>query len=130
MYTVRREMAYLKNLCWVWIRQSSFSPQQPFQFCALFWWAEECWQHTHVLAGAEQHWHSIRAASPSFPPSPVGWRWARSWEGTQLGQLIQADQRNITFCVWSEEKAQRRKRGERITSRVNPHRTVLPILQQ
>lgn len=40
---------------------------------------------------------------PLFPTTPpqAGWRWARGWDRTQLGQLTQSDQRDISCDVSS-----------------------------
>ena len=46
---------------------------------------------THQFLVSTQH----QGCLSNIPPSPVGWGWAGSWEGTQLGQLTQTDQRDI-----------------------------------
>jgi len=42
------------------------------------------------------------SVKPSTPQQRlVGWEWARGWEGTQLGQLMQTDQRDISYHMMS-----------------------------
>lgn len=41
--------------------------------------------------------HSIKAFVPLPPSRPVGWLWAKGWAGTQLGQLTQADPKDISY---------------------------------
>ena len=40
---------------------------------------------------------------PTFPPLPSGTGWARSWEGTQPGQLTRTDQRDIPYHMTSAQ---------------------------
>jgi len=61
---------------------------------------------------------SARTASrlslfPTPPPERVDWRWTRSWEGTQQGQLTPLDQSNSPYHMmsWSAIKAQGKEEG-------------------
>jgi len=51
-----------------------------------------------------------------FSHHPTSWGCTRGWEGTQLGQLTPADQRDILYHVmlWSAYKAGGRRRKRRI----------------
>ena len=63
---------------------------------------------------------------PTFPPSGTGW--ARSWEGTQPGQLTRTDQRDIPDHMTSAQyKAGRKEEGVGVT--VGPPRQPLRVLE-
>jgi len=58
--------------------------------------------------------HSIKAVSPdhSFSQRPIGWGWARDWEGTETEQLTPTDQRDIPYRMMSRSAIKAKRKEE------------------
>lgn len=104
-------------------RWSSFPPQQPPQCCALCWWPEGCWWQTQVLAGAEQHWHSISAASPALLSH---WGLGKILGGDRA-RTVDSNQYFIPYDIWSTKTPKRR--GQRRQGDGKAFIIITPVFQ-
>ena len=66
----------------------------------------------HSLRVLAQHQDFPHTFCPPLASSIVDWRWARSWEGTQLRQLTQTDQRDIPYNMTCSKIKSRLKKEE------------------